>query len=315
MEAAAMPTLNVQLFGKFSARRNGYELANLDSGRVKELFCYLLLHRNRAHSRRALAAQFWGDFAAAQAAKYLRQSLWQLQGALDANLQPVDSRVLLVTPDSIWVNPDADLWLDVAVFENACALVQGVPGRVLDVCSLETLERAVELYRGDLLEGWFDDHDWCLFERERLQSMYLALLDKLMGFCEVHRQFDRGIDYGTRILRLDRARERTHFRLMRLHYLDGDRTAALRQYERCVAALQEELGVSPARRTRVLCQQIKSDELGALTPIAGEPTPPDATPLPEVLARLSQLRALLADLQQEVQQDIEAVRKAIATNG
>ena len=44
--------------------------------------------------------------------------------------------------------------------------------------------------------------------------------------------FAEPLAYGARILHCDRARERTHRRLMRLHFLAGDRTAALRQYPR-----------------------------------------------------------------------------------
>ena len=42
------------------------------------------------------------------------------------------------------------------------------------------------VYRGDLLEGCYQD--WCLFERERLQNAYLAMLDKLMVRCHGDRR-------------------------------------------------------------------------------------------------------------------------------
>jgi len=40
------------------------------------------------------------------------------------------------------------------------------------------LQEAVRLSYADLLEGWYQD--WCLYERERLQNIYLLILDKLM---------------------------------------------------------------------------------------------------------------------------------------
>src|SRR5438128_1039451 len=58
------------------------------------------------------------------------------------------------------------------------------------------------LYRGDLLEGWYSD--WCLYERERLQHMYLAMLDKLMEYSESHQEYETGQTYGMRALRYDR---------------------------------------------------------------------------------------------------------------
>jgi DNA-binding SARP family transcriptional activator len=43
---------------------------------------------------------------------------------------------------------------------------------------------------------------------------------------------------------------------MRLHQLAGNRTGALRQFERCRTALDEELGVGPGRLTRSLYEEI-----------------------------------------------------------
>ncbi|MEZ4660564.1 MAG: hypothetical protein R2911_23660 [Caldilineaceae bacterium] len=43
-----------------------------------------------------------------------------------------------------------------------------------------------------------------MFERERLQLIYLTLLDKLMGYCESQQLYEQGIAYGQTILRFDR---------------------------------------------------------------------------------------------------------------
>ena len=56
-------------------------------------------------------------------------------------------------------------------------------------------------------------------------------------------EYEAGQNYGSIILGFDRARESTHRHLMQLYYLAGDRTGALRQYERCARALDAELGV------------------------------------------------------------------------
>ena len=304
-----MSLLCISLFGKFDVRRGQQTLTALDAHKIQELFCYLLLYRDRCHPRETLADLLWGNSSTAQSKRYLRKALWQLQAALDAPTEPHDGRVLLVESDWVQLNPEAELWLDVAEFEGTWNLVQGVPGGELDSRRVQTLQGAVDLYRGDLLEGWYQD--WCLYERERLLHMYLAMLDKLMDYCEVHRQCEIGLAYGTIILRYDRARERTHRRLMRLYYLARNRTAALRQYERCVAALDEELDVRPAKRTVVLYEQIRADQLDwppltvADAPVSSETL---ALPLLKVLDRLRQLHQDLVDIQRQVQQDIEALK-------
>lgn len=278
-------------------------VGELDSGKSQELFSYLLLHPDRAHSREALAAMLWGDASTAQSRKYLRQALWQLQTALEPVGDPTGSPAVLVEPEWIHINSDADIQLDVAEFEKAFSLVQGTPGKELDPEMVQTLHHALQLYQGDLLEGWYQD--WCLYERERLQNMYLAMLDKLMGYCEVHAEYETALEYGMRILRKDRARERTHVWMMRLQYLAGDRTGALRQYERCVEALSEELDVQPAKNTVAMYEQIRADRSAAVTSLSdlGRQEPEkSASTLIEALGRVEQLGTILADMQLQITQ-------------
>src|SRR5207249_3587633 len=121
----------------------------------------------------------------------------------------------------------------------------------------QIVRNAIELYRGDLLEDCYQS--WCLYERQRLQHLYLTMLDKLICYSEANYEYEAGLDYGMRILQYDRAHESTHRRLMRLYYLAGDRTGALRQFGRCVIALKEELDVLPAEPTMSLYKQIREN--------------------------------------------------------
>lgn len=303
-----MGTLSVRLFGKLTVHHEGHLVEGLEAHRVQELFSYLLLHRERIHPREALAGLLWGDTPATQQKKYLRQAIWHLQTALEAHRRPDHTPVVLVEPEWVRLNPRADLQLDQADFEHAFERVRDVPGDQLDGPSLVALRAAAELYRGDLLEGWYQD--WCLFERERLQNIHLVMLDKLIEACEAHREYEAGLAYGSRILRSDRARERTHRSMMRSYFLAGDRTAALRQYAHCVAVLREELDVEPDRRTQVLYEQIRADQVSRLVqaPAGGRiGGSRGQVSLPEVLRQLRGIRALLADIDGQLRRQIEAV--------
>jgi DNA-binding SARP family transcriptional activator len=312
-----MSGISIQLFGQFCVRRNEQLLSGFEAHKVQELFCYLLLHQQRSLSRESLASLLWPDTTTAQSKKKLRQALWHLQSALGSQHEPVHDRVLLVEPDRVQINTEADLWLDVAVFERAYNFVRGIAGQELDTQRVQALQNVLQLYRGPLLEGC--DRDWCLYERERFQNMRLVLLDKLMDYCELHHDYDAGLLYGMQLISYDRARERTHRRLMRLHYLNGNRAAALRQYEQCVAGLDEELGVKPSKHTVALYKQILTEQLGE-----SEPTSPPieahpalevlASPQMEVLAHLAQLQKAVADLQNQVQQSIQKVEQVLNDN-
>lgn len=308
-----MATLSVYLFQQFRMQIGEDALESIDSGKAQELFSYLLLHRERPHSRDTLLDVLWGETPPPQARKALRQALWHLQSALGSlGLTPHGGRALVVESGWIQLNALGNLWLDVRIFEQAFAHIRGIPVDRLDQRQMRLIEGAVAVYQGDLLGGWYQD--WCLRERDRLRNMHLALLNKLMGYCEVHRDYEKGLAYGERILRQDPAHEGAHRRLMLLHYLAEDRTAALRQYERCITALKEELGVSPSARTDALYKQIKSGQsvstLASIRPLGTAGTVP-STAIPETIDQLQHFRATLLDLQHQVQNQIRTVESAL----
>lgn len=254
LESASRP-YSFLLFGRFQARRPSPDWISPDARKMQEILSYLLLFRQRAHQREVLAGTLWSSSLTSRSRKNLCQSLWQLQEKrLQADQQAAP--LLLVGKDWVQVNQEG-IWLDVAELEAAFDVVASVPGENLSHDQATSLLKAVALYRGDLLEGWSED--WCVFERERLRAIYLAMLEKLLGYCEATGRLEEGLVYGERLLRHDRAHERAHWRIMRLSYLAGDRTGALRQFDRCRAALRDELGVEPGRLVTTLYEQIRVD--------------------------------------------------------
>ena len=304
-----MDTLRISLFRRFNIQCVEQPLVGCQAYKVQELLCYLLLHRDKSHARETLASLLWGGHCTtAQSKKYLRNALWQLQTALNTCQGRVGQCLIQVKSDWIQINAMAEFWLDVTVFEDAYRRVRGMPGEQLDAETAKILQDGVEVYVGDLLDGWYQD--WCLCERERFQQIYLIMLDKLIDYCERTRDYEAGILYGEASLRCDRARERTYQHVMRLHYADGDRTGALRQYERCLTNLREELDVAPSRRTTLLYDLIRADQAAAIDEFAVVQKLPPSTAAPSVLERLNHIIHLqhqLAAVQAQIQREIEAV--------
>lgn len=297
-----MKQLLICLFGRLQVRYGPDQPIDLKPGKVRELLCYLALHRDQPQSREILASRLWGDHCTtSQSRKYLRHALWQLQVTLNRYPDLRESGLLLVEPEWIRLRTFDCLWIDVAAFEATYASVRGVSGRDFDSETAEALEAALNLYSGDLLANWYAE--WCLCDRERLLHIYLIMLDKLIDYHERRGNYEVGLSYGERILRYDRAREHTHRQMMRLYYLSGDRTSALRQYERCAEALEEELDVAPSYDTRRLFERMRVDRM----PVASEPHPGTyPAGMREVLASLERLHTGLADVERKVRRAIAA---------
>lgn len=233
--------IRIQLLGRFGLWRAG-QIIHLKPQPLRELFCYLLVKRARDLSREMLASDLWGHRSTAQSLKTFRQALWQLSRLL---LEHSISEIKLIDREfpKLELCPQVDL--DIRQLERVSELL--VEGSQLTSEGIAALKSAAELYRGDLLEGW--DQDWCLLERERYHNLYIAALDTLVELCLERRDTYAGLHYAQRLLALEPARECTHRQMMELYLLSGDRTAALRQFDRCAALLKQEYSVTPCVAT------------------------------------------------------------------
>ena len=255
MRPPMKPKVKARLLGRFSISLASTELMVGAPQKALELLAFLVLHAGRPYTRESLAARMWAGADETHGRKYLRQALWQLHSGLDRVGKLRADEILRLEPGWVCIQVE-HVWTDIGALKAAFERTRrGSRPKEDDDCVAD-MKKAVELYRGELLEGWL--FDWCAAEREFYRDVYLTLLDRLIVSCEKAGDLDGGITYATRALECDRARERTHRSLMRLHYLAGDRTSALRQYERCVEALRAELDVAPDPETVLLRKEIRS---------------------------------------------------------
>ena len=138
--------------------------------------------------------------------------------------------------------------VDVALLETA--LAEG---------TTEGMERVAELCKGEFLAGLnlnepeFDE--WRAFERDRLNGLAVEALTIL-----VDRQSsetpEAAIQTARRLLAIDPSQEQMQRTLMRLLLRQGQRAAALKQYQHCVGWFERELGVEPEEETRQVYRDI-----------------------------------------------------------
>jgi TolB-like protein/Tfp pilus assembly protein PilF len=159
------------------------------------------------------------------------------------------------------------------------------------------LERAAELYRADLLDGFalrdrgFDE--WLTGERERLREHAVQLFLRLMERAAAI-GVEPAIRWALRILAVDPVHEPAHRALMELYAAQGRHAAALRQYEQLRETLARELDTRPEPETDALVRRIRDDRRGPARPVVELPPSesggsmraeaqslPDSPPVPE----------------------------------
>ena len=85
-------------------------------------------------------------------------------------MMPFTSPMLLVEEQQVTFHGAGAYWLDTAEFERNITLARQMNEANPDLAAA-ALGQALELYRGELMEGYFAE--WCLAERERLHQLYL----------------------------------------------------------------------------------------------------------------------------------------------
>ncbi len=291
-----LPMLQVSMLGPPEVRWGGRALPI--PRRQARALLYRLAARLQPVPREQLCFLFWPDIPESIAHRHLSHLLTHLRRAL-----PIPES-LLVTEENVALDASR-VWSDVAAFERLCTTLTLTPPAPLSLSQSwerergvqggvgEGLQQAIALYRGPFLAGFFlpesaEFETWAGQERRACEELYLTALIALIEERSDRGEYDAAVAYARRYLETDDLAEDVHRRLIQLYTATGDRSAALRQFEHCVAVLERELGVSPLPETRAAYQAA----------LEGRPYPPQRPIVTPIWATLPGLRVPLVGRQE-----------------
>lgn len=226
------------------------------------LFVYLVVETG-AHPREKLQAIFWPESETRKAQSALRSTLARIKEAL----RGVDRFTpLRMEGDRVAFNASSASFLDLEFVTRAVTGTQ--PIHQIAPPTLALLQNAVKATRGPFLEAFsLPDtpafNDWVLIQRNILGGRLNLIHDRLSNHQLETHLIHPAIETVNRWLVLDRLNESAYQRLMRLHFLNGDRSAALHAYEICRELLDKELSVEPSSETEEVLAYIRSSETPA----------------------------------------------------
>jgi predicted ATPase/DNA-binding SARP family transcriptional activator len=243
---APRPVLEIRLLGVPEIRLNGVLNTDLTSAKAQALLYYLAM-TGRVHTRTALAGLLWGDQAEGAAQDSLRKAIQPLRAAFGAYLA-IDRR-------TVGWQAAQPYWVDAVEFAATLSAARADDP--------EALQQAFALYRDDFLAGLYvrnapQFEAWMLTERVQLRGLMLQGLATLAERYSSSRDLPQAIATARRLLVLEPWHEEVHRRLMVWLVENGQRSAALAQYEICRRALAEELDVAPAPETVELYERIRT---------------------------------------------------------
>ncbi len=213
---------------------------------TKELFYFFATHR-QGWRKEQVIDQIWSHLSHGQANDLFHSSVYRIRRALYPEI--------LVFRNGLYeLNPEAVVWMDATEFEMRLETAQFEPDLS---AKIESLENAIELYRGNYLDEFYSD--WCAPRREQLRERYLNALGELARAWQELGNFVRAEQVYQLLLQHEPLHEETYRELIGLHLATGNRPAAMQVYEQCAARLRAELGVPPMPETIALFRRLTAD--------------------------------------------------------
>ncbi|QRK13089.1 AAA family ATPase [Archangium violaceum] len=212
--------------------------------RVAAVLAYLALEGSTPKYR--LAGLLWPGSGEDTARNNMRQLLRRLRVATGADLVLGGDVISL----SERVSTDA-VELEAHVFAGRHTRALALAGSLLGTLDFDDCP---------------DFEAWVLRARAQLEALRCRAARAAADSREQEGNLAGALHFAERLLVLDPLSEEAYRRLMRLHYLVGDRMAALNHFERCRKMLLEEYDAAPHPDTLALARDIERGQVRPLTP-------------------------------------------------
>lgn len=251
--------LSINFLGKSRVEYNGKKLEEQLGSKAVVLICLLILNEKRYMSREKLEGYLWPD-SSTDAARYnLRYNLWLIK----KNIGPDNNgnQFLHVDSDCCSINKE---------YEFECDTFDIMSFKHSQNDSLESILKLKQLFRGDLLEGFYfkkcdELNDLIIFERMKYEQRKVKILKSLVDFYEEEGDYDNCLEIINEILEIEPYDEEMVLKTLDIFVKCGKPVAAITYYNNFSKLLTSSLGVSPSNRLRKKYEEIRSalsDSLG-----------------------------------------------------
>jgi LuxR family maltose regulon positive regulatory protein len=221
--------------------------------RARDILCFIASRRHRRASKDTIIDTFWGeaDFEAVE--KNFHPTVSHIRKALNSN-QPLKQNFLLYRDGDYHLSPDFSYRIDIEEFDRLVSEGETARrARDFESC-IRAYESAISVYRGDFMQGTYDE--WVEEQRSYYREQYLRLLEALAAVAQKTQDWTRSLHLAQEILRDDPYREDVHCMIMRALAGQGNRHAVKEQYETLRKLLKKELGVEPAAETQKVYREL-----------------------------------------------------------
>jgi two-component SAPR family response regulator len=251
-------SLKVYLFGKFRVFRGDLEIPDnrWKSKKAQMIFKYLLCHRLKGYLKKdVLMELLWPEDDPVKTAKRFHVALASLRKTLEPEkTRGVPSAYISRSGDAYQINIGDGGSVDIEDFRDELKLARDEQNPEMAV---QHYLRAVTIYQDDFLEE--DLYvPWCDEEREILKGEYLWLLERIIEYYEVNKDYKKCIEYAQKYLKVDKYAEDIYQLLMTCYSQIGKKNLAIKTFKKCKDSITTELDCPLSKETENLYQELIS---------------------------------------------------------
>ena len=246
---SARPDIEVHSLGEIKVVTYGsISDSQWRSNKAKELFVYLLC-TNKGRTSEQIAAALWPDMSPAKAIGNFHVNLHRARRAVLPNL-------FVLEEGKYRINRDLGIWFDVAEFEKETRLAFASRGE--EGLRAASLEKAIELYHGDFMDGFFSE--WVEDYRRELEDKYIRALSMLSRIKSKNSEYDNAIELMLKAIKVNQYNEEAYRQIIEWQMTKGDRTSAITTYNRYLDQIVREMDIAPSPMMESLRQRIFKED-------------------------------------------------------
>jgi predicted ATPase/DNA-binding SARP family transcriptional activator len=219
------------------------------SARPRELLVYLLMHPD-GRTKEQVGLAFWPEASAAQLRNNFHVTLHRLRKALGG------SEWVTLAQERYRIDPALIAGFDAQDFEREAGDAMRALHRG-EANAATRLDAALARYRGDFLDGE-PVGDWYMEHRDRLQRLFVDALMLLGARHELEQRHAKAVEAFGRVLARDELHEDALLALLRNEAAQGNRSQALRLYQRFADKMRAELDAEPSLSTTRFAEQLRA---------------------------------------------------------
>jgi two-component SAPR family response regulator len=236
--------LEIKCFGTFQVGWEGEEPIKWRTEKTKELFAFLLHHRDRVISKNVLLETLWFNYDVEKAVHQLHNGIYYIRKALKA--YGIDRSLLKINGNyGLYVG---DAQLDADQFDKKCVRLNGK-------ASIKEIESLLDLYAGDYLEG--EDWNWAKIEREKKSKQYSEIIVKLAEMYMENKEFELAEACLMKAYDKNAYDEGITLLILKLYRMMHDKIKAVMHFQEYEKLLKEELSVKPGVEVQTLYESFK----------------------------------------------------------